>query len=308
MPSGSKRRKAAAKKKKEQEAPSGSEATNFNGGDELKEQESDGDEISSPASQDPIRSGGQSFTEEGGAVETESSPVRLIDAEEGGAVEKVGTEEVGIEKVEEEDEGRVEITRELKSDEVLESRDLTVEVHNMAEGSSDGSSISSSSDDEKIHVEKAEVVLNSAKAEEVNEAVEVAEDEPLPAMVVEEVVYVCEVPSIEETFEYLDKPVVSESHSEIRAFTDDAVLIPNESHGESSNVVSYTIKDEEDKALPPSDSPIAATRNGVGHLKDPEIQGSFENQTPVPQAPLSVQRTSSWKGCCGLFEVFAGSR
>ncbi|CAM8994791.1 unnamed protein product [Rhodiola kirilowii] len=304
MPSGAKRRKsAAAKKKKEQEASSGSEATgSFNGVENLNGQESDVGEVSSPASQDPLQSGGQSFTEEGGY--TDSSPVRQIDSVKDIVEEDVLVEGVGVVKVDE-DNGSVEITKELKSGEVSESRDLSVEVCQGAEGSSDGSSSSSSSDDEKIDVEKTDVVLDSDQVEEVYEVVENTVDSPVPDSIVEEIVYVSEASPVEEPYEDPDRPAFS--NSEVKATTVDAlpVLPPTiEGLGKSSNVES-DVEDADGKALPPADSPIAVPSNGVVHFKDPEIHGSTENLTPVLQAPLSVHRTS-WKGCCGLFEVFTG--
>uniref|UniRef100_A0A7N0SWA5 Uncharacterized protein n=1 Tax=Kalanchoe fedtschenkoi TaxID=63787 RepID=A0A7N0SWA5_KALFE len=288
MPSGAKRRKAAAaKKKKEQAAPTGPEAGSFNGVEDLKGQESDGGEAgSSPGSQDVLGDRG-------------SSPVRQNESEKDVVEEVVVGVEVGVVKVDA-DEGGVEITRELEPVEVLESRDLGKSDG----GSSASSSSSSSSDDEKVDVEKTEPAQDSA------EVVETVVDVAAPVLADEEVVIVSEAPPAEELPEDLDEPVLLESSSEMNATTEVALPVhaPTiESHGESSQVDPSDVKDAEDKVPTSSYSPVAATSNGGVHLKDQEIHGSTENQTPEPQAPLPVQRTS-WKGCCGLFEVFAGSR
>uniref|UniRef100_A0A7N0RDX6 Uncharacterized protein n=2 Tax=Kalanchoe fedtschenkoi TaxID=63787 RepID=A0A7N0RDX6_KALFE len=236
-----------------------------------------------------------------------SSLVRTNESEKGGVEEVILDEEVEVVKVDS-DEAGVEITRvveEVETVNVLGSRDFGFEVGKTGGGSSRSSSSSSSSDDEKIDAEVTEVVVPvSIDVEQVYEMVESVVDPPVPGLAVEEVVVVSEASPVEDPYEDLDVLPGTKA-------TTEAVLpvltSASESLGESSNVDSSVVKDAEVKVFPPSDSPVDVTRNGAGHLKDQEIQDPVENQTSRPQVPLSVQRTS-WKGCCGLFEVFSGSR
>lgn len=98
--------------------------------------------------------------------------------------------------------------------------------------------------------------------------------------------------------------------------------LPQSSHdaGESFSANGFASKENESKLSQSSHAPIVETSNGVGqsnaptvqtsngvgNIKDSEIPECFENQPLTAATPRQVQ-TTSWKGCCGLFEVLAGS-
>ncbi|KAJ4976987.1 hypothetical protein NE237_002093 [Protea cynaroides] len=76
----------------------------------------------------------------------------------------------------------------------------------------------------------------------------------------------------------------------------------------ASDVIESVAKENENKMLQPSDTPIVET-NGTGGSelpKDSEIPESSENQPLLGKGFPAVER-SSWKSCCGIFDVLKGS-
>ncbi|CAK9163652.1 unnamed protein product, partial [Ilex paraguariensis] len=53
-------------------------------------------------------------------------------------------------------------------------------------------------------------------------------------------------------------------------------------------------------------APGADTSNGAEHLKDPEVPECSDIQ-PLGDSALRPVQTTSWKSCCGLFELLTGS-
>uniref|UniRef100_A0A5B6Z2Y1 Putative enolase-phosphatase E1 n=1 Tax=Davidia involucrata TaxID=16924 RepID=A0A5B6Z2Y1_DAVIN len=87
---------------------------------------------------------------------------------------------------------------------------------------------------------------------------------------------------------------------------DKVVSTPNENAAASSNAMGFAAQENEDKLLLSFNAPRVDTSIGVEHIKDSGIPESSDSQTQVASAPQAVQ-TTSWRSCCGLFEVLTGS-
>ncbi|XP_075666372.1 uncharacterized protein LOC142636150 isoform X2 [Castanea sativa] len=207
MPSGAKKRKAAKKKKEAHPNTKTNLSISTNNPQDLKSQdgkESDGGDVSTPASQD--QDSDQSPFNEGNEEleERDTSTTRSFVAEgksmEGGTFVDEGKQKIGVE-----DDGAVKIERELKSDDNSKSKNGTFEHIKSANQSRDGddrSSSSSSSDDE------TRVIEQRPKEEAYNSVLEVSshDDQVKPVdSSPEEVVWVKEtVNSIAESVPIVD--------------------------------------------------------------------------------------------------------
>nr|GMD06742.1 enolase-phosphatase E1 [Ipomoea batatas] len=60
------------------------------------------------------------------------------------------------------------------------------------------------------------------------------------------------------------------------------------------------------KPTPAYDTPKVDVSTGADPIKDSEIPECSDSQPPVGSVLQPVQ-TTSFKGCCGLFELFSGS-
>jgi len=373
MPSGAKKRKAAKKKKEAHPNTNTNLSISTNnpqgqGNEDLKSQdgkESDGGDVSTPASQD--QDSDQSPFNEGNEEleERDTSTTRSFVAEDksmqGGTFVDEGEQKIVVE-----DDGAVKIERELKSDDNSKSKNGTFEHIKSANQSRDGddrSSSSSSSDDETRVLEqkpKEEAYNSVLKVSSHDDQVKPVDSSPEEVVWVKETVnsiaqsvpIVDSVNSIAESAPIVDsvKSLVSVSEEKIHitesapvenlviadlvesgskeiekkfslklneapiAVTDLA-LEKNEDkvfHLSDENVQAHLTVVEsvsngyEDKTLPSSSAPVAATSNDAASVKDPEIPESSENEPLVAPAPQVVQR-SSWLGCCGLFDVLTGS-
>ncbi|XP_021594576.1 uncharacterized protein LOC110601663 isoform X2 [Manihot esculenta] len=141
MPSGAKKRKAA-KKKKEQQSNNSSSVDNSSprGNDDPKSQdESDGGEVGSPASQEhhseqnPFNEENEESDKKDSSFASGCTPV------EGVTKDAEGSQKVGVE-----DNTAVTIERELNPEQYMESKDISVEHVESAKDSHDGDDKSSS--------------------------------------------------------------------------------------------------------------------------------------------------------------------
>lgn len=195
--------------------------------------------------------------------------------------------------------------------------------------SSSSSSSSDSSDDESQVVDKNVVILEPAPVQsvpviesqvpeeispiveavkpvdslldEVSQVFDDIKNEEKKDLVVEETPVVVEEPTI----------VVSESGSK-----DDCPT--------SSVVVESAVKENEVEKLPLSDEKVSSEPEYVTSSTPPkdsisEVPGAdcanetdtvehSDKQATVASNPLAVQKTTSWKSCCGIFELFSGSQ
>ncbi|KAA8519571.1 hypothetical protein F0562_013805 [Nyssa sinensis] len=87
---------------------------------------------------------------------------------------------------------------------------------------------------------------------------------------------------------------------------DKVVSRSDENTAPSSDALGFAAQENEDKLLLSFNAPRVDTSISAEHIKDSEIPESSDSQPLVASAPQAVQ-TSSWKSCCGLFEVLTGS-
>ncbi|XP_024992754.1 uncharacterized protein LOC112526624 isoform X2 [Cynara cardunculus var. scolymus] len=284
MPSGAKKRKAAKKKKVHHSSTTTQSHQAMAG-------ENDGGELSSPASQDPCIEGEViEVKKEGNSSETTFNSIeKNSNVEEGGNIE-------------------IEIGVKSKN----------------SNGSSSSSSSSGSSDDE---VEKKVVVLESVPViesmpEKITQKVEDLEISPIVEPVIkpvdsslEEVSQDCDEPKNEEKKDLVvEEQTVVVSESELK---DDCLVssVVVESVSKENGVVKSPLLDE--KASSESKDCVASSTsvtdsisevNGANHANDTDTIGHSDRQPPVAAStPLAVQKTTSWKSCCGIFELFSGS-
>ncbi|XP_042516844.1 uncharacterized protein LOC122091080 [Macadamia integrifolia] len=241
----------------------------------------------------------------------------------------------------------IQITKELKPDEVYESKNDTIVSVERDAGSFSSSSSSddeSSLVDEKSQVMESEkmeeeekgggsvmettaVVGSVQELEEVKIATSVldtATDDDLVGTLEKS------SSSVIETTHTVDsaEPVVSLTEEVTESFASSTVEdngvsdeiglaskdneeislpLSNETVG-ASDVIESVAKESEDKMLQPSDAPIVET-SGTGSAelpKDPAIPEISENQPLLGTIPPPIERTS-WKSCCGIFDVLKGS-
>ncbi|KAM7500622.1 hypothetical protein LguiA_025036 [Lonicera macranthoides] len=319
MPSGAKKRKAAKKKKIIDQSTS---STLSLGGEKdlnrIDEKESDGGEGSSPASQDHSTHQ-HPFTEQEEDQEVEKR-------EDPPSVQSFLSESLrGGEPRER--QGCVRIEKELKSDEGFESKNVIIEWgKELHDGSSSGSSSSRSSDDESRILDKKIVVVETATpvdsvklVEPLSEAVTQANDS-VPVDVNKSVsgdsimnssVVVGlglkdngkqKLPSLDQNIRV--SPVTGFMSKKEE---DEVVSTSNEqatSSLDANDSVSATQVDEDRPLLSVNASKVG-TSNGQEHARYSETDCSV-NEPLIASAPQTVQKTS-WKGCCGIFELFSGS-
>ncbi|XP_019055262.1 PREDICTED: uncharacterized protein LOC104608951 isoform X2 [Nelumbo nucifera] len=312
MPSGAKKRKAA--KKKEQVANIQS-PTNSQGNDDLKthdEKESDSGYASSPTSEDHHHALEEEEEEENkdySALGSVAADTKAMEESINGSTGE-GENKHKVEAVE-----VLEVVRELKPDENSEGTDVVIEHVEYAKDSRDGGSSgdagssSTSSDDES---QKPRVVEKNSSVTEseilVEEKGEGGETLP-PVESVEPVVALSEGVSqiLEAASESVDNTETTE------------VVVPKEKEEQPlpssdetsgvSGVIDLASKENEGNVLPSIDAPPVETSKAVvsdEHHVQPQIPESSETQQVERSAPPAVQPTS-WKSCCGLFDVLTGS-
>lgn len=255
--------------------------------------ENDGGELSSPASQDHYNT--QDPSMEGEVVE-----VKKEDNSSETKIEKNSNEEEG---------GNIEIEIGSKSK------------------SSNGSSSSSSSGSSDDEVEKKVVVLESAPIESLPETitqnVEDLEISPIVEPVIkpvdsllEEVSQDCDEPKNEEKKDLVveEKPVVVEEQTVVvdeNELKDDCLTssVVVESVSKENGVVKLASSESKDcVASSTSVKDSISEVIGANRANDNDAIGHSDRQPPVAAStPLAVQKTTFWKSCCGMFELFSGS-
>ncbi|KAK4440115.1 hypothetical protein Salat_0346400 [Sesamum alatum] len=341
MPSGAKKRKAAKKKKGNQSNnhPNLSSASaNTHGDEDVKHQDdkgSDVGEVSSPASQDHhhhetlLTEGEEEEIEKGGDLSNPPSA--------GGLKTVSGPEHKVLESV-------VRVERGIKIEDELGHRDETVEHDESTRKSYDGgssggsSSRSSSSSDDESHG-----IKNSQAAMDISSVVDSSKvADSLSAMSVDSIFSAPTKESLEKVAEkvsvsgehlgvdrnsptnitvapYVVESVAQENAGEKLSSVEDKVgtsmafvydaLERKEEAIVRSVQTTATISDpkecvpqeNDDKLTLPYNAPSAPADNGAEHKKDSGV-----TQPLLVPSAHPVDRTS-WKSCCGLFEVFSGS-
>ncbi|XP_076957105.1 uncharacterized protein LOC143632475 [Bidens hawaiensis] len=52
---------------------------------------------------------------------------------------------------------------------------------------------------------------------------------------------------------------------------------------------------------------VSSEVNGANHVNETDTVGDYNKQAPVASTAVAVQRTTTWKSCCGIFELISGS-
>lgn len=331
MPSGSKKRKAAKKKKENQPNSHQDPSSQSHGSDDGRHRDgkdSDVCEVSSPmASQDPHNQQNTSI-EEGeevihaekivptdGGVKIDAADKSVIAAEEVNVTS--ANREVGIE----DDSSKEDVRLEHKEGATKGSCDGA-----SSRSSSSSSSSRSSSDDESHGIKSSQAVEDIAP---VVDSVTVTHFLSESKVETSDSVVPDKVPSLDQKVEVDINPVALSSvksvveetgEKETSCFEDkviistsapDTALEPKEEATIHSIENISTISDPkeecvlqatDDQLIVSYNAPATIAENGANNIVDSGV-----TEPMVRTAPRSVQ-TTSWKSCCGLFEVFAGSR
>ncbi|KAM0071547.1 hypothetical protein Hdeb2414_s0001g00026501 [Helianthus debilis subsp. tardiflorus] len=248
------------------------------------------------------------------------NPLQVVAEGDDGAtatVEVVKREDSSSEKISKdanEEEGNVEVET------VSKSKD--------SNGTSSSSSSSDSSDDESRVVEKEVVVVESAPVESVTVTESLVEEvSPIVDSVkpddssLEQVSQVFDEIKDEEKKDLVveETPVVEEPPR-----VDDCETAVKDGSPDSTVVVESVLKEDEVERLqplvektsleskdhvssstPPKDS--VTDVNGADCANEIETSEHSDRQAPAASTPVAVQNTTSWKSCCGIFELFSGS-
>ncbi|KAL8236068.1 hypothetical protein R6Q59_017149 [Mikania micrantha] len=274
MPSGSKKRKAAKKKK-----------VNDSSTPNPHQGENDGGELSSPTSQDPLVE----------AVKKEESPSEKI------------SYDANVE------EGNI----------VIEATVATTK----GSGSSSSSS-SDSSDDESHVVEKKVVVLESAPIESVPATESFPEEispcvdpvKPVDSLLEEESQVFDEIKNeekkdipVEETPVVLEEQTVDVCETPVKddclnsSVVVESVLKQNEVENVQLVVEKASSKSTDDVSSSTLPKDLISNTNGADCANETETIEHSDRQAPAASTTVAVQHTTSWKSCCGIFDLFSGS-
>ncbi|KAI7738552.1 hypothetical protein M8C21_015830 [Ambrosia artemisiifolia] len=199
-----------------------------------------------------------------------------------------------------------------------------VEIETVSKAKSSSSSSSSdSSDDESRVVEKEVVVVESAPvveslAEEVSPIVEPVK--PVDSLV-EEVSQVFDGVKSEENKDLVvEKAPVVEKEPKV----DECETAVKDDCTSSTVVVESVLKEDEVERLQPlvektsseskdnvsSSTPpkdLVSDVNGANCANEIDTSEHADRQAPSASTPVAVHNTTSWKSCCGIFELFSGS-
>ncbi|PWA99459.1 hypothetical protein CTI12_AA007300 [Artemisia annua] len=214
-----------------------------------------------------------------------------------------------------------ELNSPTSQDPSIEVEKVEHEKNSKDEGSkskSSSSSSSDSSDDESRVVDKEVVVTESVPVVEPERLAPIV-DEPVKEgkPLVEEVAHVTEEKK-DLVVEDVVAPVVVEEETVGVSEIDSKEDCPT-----SSEVVEPVLKESEVEKLPLSDEKACVEKedvasstpakdsisevNGASGANETDTVEHSDRQAPVASTPLSVQKTTSWKSCCGLFDLFSGS-
>lgn len=318
MPSGAKKRKAAKKKKENQTSNESTESTasTYSHGEEgMKHQEDDIGDVTSPKSEDILGKEEELIEKERGSSNSSSTQGSRI-----GNGEKRTVPEEGI----------VPVERNFKIEDGLDGKDGGIEGKSYIRGSFGSSSSRSSSSDYEIKASvkncepagNMDISLFAHSSSTSNEWVVVN----LPAADSEKISALMKQAQEGTDFPHdiSRAPYVVES---MMKDSEDKRLILVDERGGNSSSSTKTSSEREDGEFTDSFESTGATHDQkecVAHENDhrlvvpqdissstaesqKENVGDFGITEPllVP-SPRLVQKTS-WKGCCGLFDLFSGS-
>ncbi|KAJ0761806.1 hypothetical protein HanOQP8_Chr04g0154241 [Helianthus annuus] len=211
-----------------------------------------------------------------------------------------------------EEEGNVEVET------VLKSKD--------SNGTS--SSSSDSSDDESRVVEKEVVVVESAPVESVTVSESLVEEispivdpvKPVDSSLEQVSQVFDEIKNeekkdlvVEETPVVEEPPRVDACETAVKDDSPDSTVVIESVLKEDEverlqplvETTSLESKDHVSSSTPPKDS--VTDVNGADCANEIETSEHSDRQAPAASTPVAVQNTTSWKSCCGIFELFSGS-
>ncbi|KAL8507240.1 hypothetical protein ACS0TY_017962 [Phlomoides rotata] len=325
MPSGAKKRKAAKKKKGNQPSnhpsPSSSASTHAHGGDDAKHQEDKDSEVSSPASQDHHSQ--HNLLTEGEEEEIDKREKDLnLPSVEGTKIEAGDERNIVVEGAEEESSeknGR------------FEHDETSRKSYDGGSSGSSGSSSSSSSDDESHGTKSNQAVVHitpivdSVKVADTFsgehvEAIDSTHVEGPSSSIIENVTPVVSEKIPEKAKLDMSSPannsavppivesVFSANGEKKQSSVEEQVGVSEASNDAASHEKEAIIPSVENIAQENNDQlnlsynePAAAADNGRDAEKDSGVTEPL--LVPAPHA----EQTTSWKSCCGLFELFSGS-
>ncbi|XWS19774.1 hypothetical protein CRYUN_Cryun31cG0045700 [Craigia yunnanensis] len=272
------------------------------------ERDSDGGDVSSPASQDdhnhqhPFSQGGEEGKRAPSPVQSHVTEKSVEDAtRDAESTEKSGLDDVIAVKIE----------KELGPKEGLESTNVHIQhvEHDKSSSSSSSSSdnesqafekkskeVTSYSNEDKSATVMSEEVLKVAENETLgevdgNSAVETAAVDNLIKIVAEEVNHATEISANNSVSDVVESGL-KESEEK---------LLPS-----SNGISRVELEGNERNFFPSSGTPTAESSNVAEKTQNSGPHGCSEKQPLVASTPPVVQRTSLLS-CCGLFDVFTGS-
>ncbi|KAG6387105.1 hypothetical protein SASPL_152288 [Salvia splendens] len=292
MPSGAKKRKAAKKKQ-------GAQPNSNNPNPSLA------------ASTQDVKHEDDRQSDVGEASSTTSNPSHhdlLTEGEE----EKVQNRENAppVEGVKIEGNNAVPIEREFKTGEEFPEKFEHEETERKSyDGGSSGSSrcsSRSSSDDESHGVKRSHAVIDTVPAISIGEASEAVVD-CVPPVVSDKVLLLSESMKVntsspsgsKESGE--KKGSVEEQVGGSETFYDAEATTPFAEYVGVASDLKTSVEETRERLSLSYNAPIATHDNGADLEKD---SGVTESLLVPPPRPV---QTTSWKGCCGLFELFTGS-
>ncbi|XP_073156919.1 uncharacterized protein [Henckelia pumila] len=307
MPSGSKKRKAARKKKENQ-----SVSNHSDGDDDVKQQDdkdSDVGELSSPTSQD--HNGHQDLLTEGGEEEIEKGE----NTSHTPAEESLKTKDSEEPSIVVEDDVVVPVDREFEIED-KSSKKADGNSSRSSSRSSSGNSSDSSSDDESHCIKKGEAAKDIAPVLELGNGNESFSAVPAENIVGAEIDD--GVDSVVENFPTEELKNISTLGDKVETDTSISPFIiePIESeekrlgfvedNGSSTVIMDVPLKrkDESIENIVAPDIKECVTQESHDIGVELEKDSGVTEVLLVP-APRPVQTT--WKSCCGLFEVFSRS-
>ncbi|XP_057797668.1 uncharacterized protein LOC131013565 [Salvia miltiorrhiza] len=286
MPSGAKKRKAAKKRKGTQpnNNPNPSPAASTQGGSDVKHQDdrqSDVGEASSTASQEHPSHHDLLTEGEEEKIETRENASNLPQVE--GV--KIEGDHIVVEgkavKIEDEFSGK------------FEHEETERKSYDGGSSGSSSSSSSNSSDDESHAVKSSRAVIHTVPATiMIGEASEAVVD--------------CVPPVVSDKVSLLSEGVEGDTSApskfkENGSVVEEATVPSVENVDAASDEKTCAVAETDERLSLSYNAPIATHDNGADLEKDSGVT------KPLLVPPPRPVQTTSWKGCCGLFELFTGS-
>ncbi|MFS7931484.1 hypothetical protein Hanom_Chr04g00356511 [Helianthus anomalus] len=218
------------------------------------------------------------------------------------------------------------LSEKISKDANEEEGNVEVETVSKSKDSNGTSSSSSdSSDDESRVVEKEVVVVESAPVESVPVSESLVEEiSPIVDPVDSSLEQVSQVFDeikdeekknlvVEETPVVEEPPRVDDCETAVKDDSPDSTVVVESGLKEDEverlqPLVEKTClesKDHVSSSTPPKDS--VTDVNGADCANEIETSEHSDRQAPAASTPVAVRNTTSWKSCCGIFELFSGS-